>query len=194
MKDMLKTIKLNEGTISMLLGAAVVAVVGLLIINYVRNLQNSPGITQRAAQDSRSAQPGEHIVGQGESLWSIAQKYYNSGYNWVDIAEANKLGKGNFIEVGQKLTIPTVEAKVVQAAEAPPTQAPTPVTTPVAMPESEPSATISSSDYTVVKGDNLWEISVRAYGDGYKWTEVAKTNKLKNPDLIYPDQQLTLPR
>jgi nucleoid-associated protein YgaU len=45
-----------------------------------------------------------------------------------------------------------------------------------------------------VKGDSLWKIAVRAYGDGYKWVSIAKANKLVNPNLIHSGNVLTLPR
>ena len=48
--------------------------------------------------------------------------------------------------------------------------------------------------YIVKKGDNLWKIAVVAYGDGYKWTEIAKENKLTNPGIIEKDQKLILPK
>ena len=46
---------------------------------------------------------------------------------------------------------------------------------------------------TVVKGDSLWKIAVKNYNDGYKWTEIAKANNLKNPGLLYSGQKLVLP-
>ena len=53
---------------------------------------------------------------------------------------------------------------------------------------------ITGSRYTVQKDDYLWEIAVRAYGDGYKWVEIARANKLVNPNIIHPGNMLTLPR
>jgi nucleoid-associated protein YgaU len=53
---------------------------------------------------------------------------------------------------------------------------------------------IIGSSYTVVKNDSLWKISVRAYGDGFKWTEIAQNNNIANPGLIHPGNTLTLPR
>lgn len=46
--------------------------------------------------------------------------------------------------------------------------------------------------YTVKKGDTLWNICKKQLGDGSKYKEVAKLNKLANPNLIYPDQVLRL--
>ena len=55
-------------------------------------------------------------------------------------------------------------------------------------------AKIEGDSYTVVKGDNLWGIAVRAYGDGYKWVEIAKTNEIAHPNYIEVGQVLKLKR
>ena len=46
--------------------------------------------------------------------------------------------------------------------------------------------------YTVQKGDSLWLISKRFYGDGAKYTYLAQINSLKKPYTIYVGQQLKL--
>ncbi len=48
---------------------------------------------------------------------------------------------------------------------------------------------------TVEKGDNLWKVSERVYGDGSKYMKIFEANKpmLKDPDLIYPGQVLRIP-
>lgn len=51
--------------------------------------------------------------------------------------------------------------------------------------------------YEVKKGDNLWKIAERHYGKGKgaKYTVIFEANKpmLKDPDLIYPGQNLRIP-
>lgn len=50
--------------------------------------------------------------------------------------------------------------------------------------------------YTVVKGDSLWAIAKRQYGDGNRWGSIYDANKDvigSNPNLIYPGQVLTIP-
>ena len=49
--------------------------------------------------------------------------------------------------------------------------------------------------YTVKKGDCLWNIAAKYLGSGSRYTEIAKLNsdKIKNPNLIYPGQVLTIP-
>lgn len=52
-------------------------------------------------------------------------------------------------------------------------------------------------EYTVVRGDNLWNISKKeqVYDDPYMWPRIYVANcRIKNPDLIYPDWVLTIPR
>jgi len=47
----------------------------------------------------------------------------------------------------------------------------------------------------VSRGDNLWRISQRIYGSGYRYTVIygANQDQIRNPDLIYPGQVFVLP-
>ena len=49
--------------------------------------------------------------------------------------------------------------------------------------------------YTVKNGDSLSKIAKHVYGDADKWHAIYEANKdkIKNPDLIYPGEVLTLP-
>ncbi|MCI5139843.1 MAG: LysM peptidoglycan-binding domain-containing protein, partial [Candidatus Electrothrix sp. AR1] len=49
------------------------------------------------------------------------------------------------------------------------------------------------TSHTVSKGDTLWEISKQYTGSGFNYPDVAKKNKIDNPDMIYPNQQVILP-
>ncbi len=50
-------------------------------------------------------------------------------------------------------------------------------------------------EYTVKKGDTLWDITGGKLSDPFLWPNVWKENPgVKNPDLIYPGQKLRLPR
>ncbi len=46
-----------------------------------------------------------HIVKQGESLWSIAEKYHDDGFKHEEIAGHNELNDPHFIEVGDTVII-----------------------------------------------------------------------------------------
>lgn len=244
LKDTLKSFKLNESTISMLLGAVVVAVVGILVINYVRGQNTAQDILPNAEtiEDSKveAVEQGNtieinktYIVTTGDSLWSIAERAYGSGDAWKVIADANNLSSGRDIKVGQEISIPATDAYGGQIAqisdiqnaviETPfpttlslPTNQPlpletiTPQETPIvtATPESkEEIEAVAISDtenqadnpitgdkYTVETGDTLWDIAQRAYGDPFKWTEIAKANNLANPNLIHRGNEFIIPR
>lgn len=49
--------------------------------------------------------------------------------------------------------------------------------------------------YTVKKGDCLWAIAKKFYGNGANYNKIFNSNrgKIKNPNLIYPGQVLTIP-
>jgi len=52
------------------------------------------------------------------------------------------------------------------------------------------------ANYTVQRGDNLWNIAQKNLGDGSKWTEIYKMNADtlgSNPDLIFSGTELKLP-
>jgi nucleoid-associated protein YgaU len=48
----------------------------------------------------------------------------------------------------------------------------------------------------VRRGDTLWQIAQRRYGDGSKYTQIFQTNKgqIRNPNLIYPSQKFNVPQ
>jgi nucleoid-associated protein YgaU len=143
-------------------------------------------VTPTKAPAKQTAPAGEYTVKAGDTLWSIAERHYNSGYNWVDIARTNKLSNPGQLTVNQKLKLPKTTAKAPTTKDAKKEVAQKNTTTEVKK--------ITGDSYTVVKGDNLWTIAVRAYGDGYKWTEIAKANKLANPNVIHANNKLKLSR
>lgn len=53
----------------------------------------------------------------------------------------------------------------------------------------------SGQNYTVKRGDCLWNIAKRFYGNGAKYTIIYNANrsKIRNPNLIYPGQVLWIP-
>lgn len=58
-----------------------------------------------------------------------------------------------------------------------------------------PAAKKKTKIYTVKSGDCLWNIAKRFYGNGAQYTKIYNANrgKIKNPNLIYPGQKLTIP-
>lgn len=212
-KQVLKYLKLNEDKLSIVLGSLVVVVLGLFLFNFFRdrNPSPTPQISQQAA-NTQTPEVGQvpqglesgHTVAAGDTLWDIAEARYGSGYNWVDIAEANKLKNPGVLTEGQQLALPQVAAKVSTVTDpegdiiavVTPTQEVTPTPLAVVTPEPQAQApqTIGADTYTTVQGDHLWGIAVRAYGDGYQWVRIWRANKLADPNLIFVGQTLTIPR
>lgn len=74
--------------------------------------------------------------------------------------------------------------------------APTDTTTSAIAVDNRPATTApKAKTYTVKSGDCLWNIAKKYTGDGSKYTELYNANKniIKNPNIIYAGQVLTLP-
>lgn len=175
--NVVSQIKFGESYTSLFLGIVVVIVIAVLIFSFIRNNKTQLGQTQSTSTDANGliAKPTTYVTKEGDSLWKISEKMYNTGYNWVDIVSANKISNPDILYVGTKLTIPDVEPKVVKDMQS-------------VLPS------IKGDSYVVKEGDNLWDISVRAYGDGFKWVSLAKANNLTNPDLIFPGNTIKITR
>ncbi|MCS7091901.1 MAG: LysM peptidoglycan-binding domain-containing protein [Patescibacteria group bacterium] len=218
-KNILKNIKLQESTISMVMGVLVIIVIGIFGVNYFsqQTEQKPPfpsnGDITNNLSPTETKLPTIHTVAENESLWSISEKYYGTGYNWVDIRDANNLDNPDRIKVGSEITIPDVKprkpvdttspttiAKVSPTLESTSTptstNSPTPTKkletiTPTPTPKAnEPSV---SSEHVVASGETLWKISEKYYGTGYDWTKIAKENNIKNPNKIEIGQTLKIP-
>lgn len=189
--------KWTESYTGLFLGIIVV-VAGILLLSVFKNKQSSKFVStqslstvavQKHNQKTTLTQnlPKTYEVKTGDYLWSIAEKVYGSGYNWIDIAKVNHLANPGVIYKGEKLIIPDVKpimlSQVITSAPISKSLMPGVNSTP-----------ITSDTYTVMKGDYLWAIAVRAYGNGYKWMDIAKYNHLANPGMIFAGNVLKLPR
>jgi len=184
--------------VSLLYGAITVVIIFVLVFFGLRMIsqRNAGTVGDNGVQTNLLQKM--YSVKEGDTLWSIAENQYNDGSKWTAIANANKLTSPNDLETGMKLIIPAQGEVVtptvvnltgtVESTLAPsPTVAEKPTNV-------QTEQKITANSYTVVEGDNLWTIAVRAYGDGYKWTEIAKVNKLVNPDLIHRGNKFIIPR
>jgi len=170
------------------LGIVVVVIIGSLIYRYFQKGQEGmislEGERKEALQENEIKEgltdlPTVYKVQKEDHLWKIAEKFYQSGYNWADIAKANNLTDPDLIFVDQELKIPSVEIKPITAYEA-----------------SEEKETISSSEYVVKEGDWLSKIALRTYGDMFTWDKIYEANKEiigSNPHSIKPGQTLIIP-
>ena len=185
-KKIFNGFKFTESYTSLALGAIAVIIIGIIIFSFARGNRNSQtSSTNEGPETEQSNTSSTYTIKPGDDLWSISQNVYSDGYKWVEIAKVNKLENPGLIHVGNKLFIPKVEkAKMVKQGNKPASESNKIIT----------NSAISGVTYTIKEGDNLWDISVRAYGDGFKWPELAKVNNISNPDLIFPNNVLKIPR
>lgn len=191
-KDLVNKVKDQESTISTILGVLVVIVVGYLLFRYFKGTPafppptsektesvtptQSPEAAATVPQRSPVSLPTTYKVVKNDSLWKISERYYGTGFNWKAISNENNLKNPSILFIGQELKIPQLAQTITQKTQTS---------------FGEP---ITGNSYQVVKGDNLWKISVRAYQDGFKWVQIAKANKLTSPGIIHPGNVLTIPR
>lgn len=176
----IKNIKFSESYVSLSLGLVVVLVIGVLLYNFFSG-KTKPGNSSPEAAKTEQEQKGQtgfpksYTVVSGDSLWVIAEKNYNSGYKWVDLSKANNLTNPDYLTEGQVLILPELSNPSINGNGA-------------------TTQSITGNSYKVVEGDNLWDISVRTYGDGYQWTKLVEANQLANPNLIHVGNVLSIPR
>jgi len=175
----------SQSKVSMVLGALIILVVGVLIFNYFNRTKTELGPAQQTETEG-----DKYVVKEGDTLFLIAEKYYQDGYKYPEIAKENNITNVDAIEVGLLLQIPKLEAAVVALTPAP-TQEPLGTggaDTTIWGPK------IEGDTYTVVEGDWLSTISAKAYGDIFAYPKLAEANNIQNPDLIFPGQVLKIPR
>ena len=183
----LKRIKAAEPTASFILGLIVVLSIGGLAGHYLyqqyyqKPAGQLPSKASKKIVSSQTTKTNSHQyrVKSGDYLWKIAEHFYQSGYNWVDIARANKLANPDLLEIGMVLTIPNIRPKA---------------STIIA--KARPTIPTQQTRYTIQKGDSLSLIALRAYGDMFAWPRLWKANrdKIANPWLIYPGQVIIIRR
>jgi hypothetical protein len=107
---------------------------------------------------------------------------------WVD--------RGQWGNRGYIVGRPAAEAEPVveQITPLPPAEAATPTIVENAPPKVE--VPEKPTKYVVRKGDSLWKIAGKVYGNPLKWPRIYRANKdkIKNPNRIYVNQVLTVPQ
>ena len=94
--------------------------------------------------------------------------------------------------IGEKYAEPQGRITIVDKAEEEPV-----VEEPVVEPVVEEPVVVeepAAQTYTIVKGDCLWNIAKKFYGDGRLYTKILQANsQIKNADLIYAGDTLVIP-
>lgn len=139
----------------------------------------SPATSTPAAEAAPTADPIQsivHYVKPGESLWQIAQRYYNSGDKWSLIAKANpKVVQPNgSVREGVRLVIPSDTRAAVQPASSATAFADEP--TPARLNASGATPT-GSRTIKVQSGDTLSSLAQRHLGSSARWREIYEANR-----------------
>lgn len=204
----------NQSYLNLILGTLIVIVLGVLIFNYFNKPSEEPGdigpsqqMTDEEGDVTKESLPGKYTVKEGETLFLIAQKYYDDGGKYPEIMRANNLTSDS-IEVGQELNIPKLEAMESPLASTRPESSP--LSSPSILPSEAPTPSgakggalnqtttwgesIATTTYTVQSGDWLSKIAGRAYGDIMQYEKIAKANNISDPNSIEIGTVLKIPR
>ena len=121
-----------------------------------------------------------YVVQKGDTLGSLAKKFYGNESQWKLIAEANKVDPKK-LQIGQKLTIPSIETTADRAMTTEPA--------PLVAPDTTIEATRT---HVVQKNETLATIAKKYYGSEAQWKLIAEANKV-DPKKLQIGQKLTIP-
>jgi len=175
------------------LAAVVLAIIGLLIFNFVSGRPAPqpetviptplPKQEEVITEKGKVTLPTTYTVVKGDHLGKISQRFYNRGDLWPAIAKENNLSNPSLIEAGTKLNIPNLtDAQKITILDIAPKE----------------KGQITGNTYVVQRGDTLWDVAQRAYGNGFEWTRINDANQIGrlpngNP-LIHAGNVLVIPR
>lgn len=151
------------------------------------------GAHELAMQDAQSGdlkvpssnEAVSYTVVEGDSLWAIAQRFYDDGSLYVSIFEANK---GKSMATGELFTDPRIIRPGWELE--------------IPMPAQNVQPNGDHIQYTVRHGDSLWRIAENFLGGGLRWTDIWELNKgrymgggrtFTDPGNILPGWVLDLP-
>ncbi|GAG50719.1 unnamed protein product, partial [marine sediment metagenome] len=115
-----------------------------------------------------------YTVQEDDNLWKLAERFYGDGSLWTRIDDANRdvIPPSNVLQVGTVLVIPEVGPGTAEVLP-PPSRVEGP-------PPLPPAA--DTTTYTVERGDTLYGIARKLYGDGNLHTTILEANRDRVPD------------
>jgi nucleoid-associated protein YgaU len=118
-----------------------------------------------------AAAPQTYTTEKGDTLWSLATRFYSDGRRWKKIYEANRdvLTSSSDVPVGAVLLIPAAEAEPAAAEAQTSSTART------------PALAAGEKTYTVEQRDTLYSIARKEYGDASLWRVIYEANRERIP-------------
>ena len=169
----------QESYASLILGAIIVIILGLLVANFLtrrgqQQIDEGQQISEPTQEEKISTSGGEYKTVAGDSLSKISDKFYQTQEFWPQLATVNNIANPNVLWKDIILKVPPkneVEALKVQA-------------------------TVTS--YQVSECETFFTIAQKVYGDGSKWTLLDRANGSKrlpngNP-LVLAGSTIAVPR
>ena len=120
--------------------------------------------------NSAVGQQEVYIVQRGDTLGKISQDQFQDAGLWIQLAKYNKISNPNLIKTKQRIVIPS-QAQLLLGN----------------------SAVGQQEVYIVQRGDTLGKISQDQFQDAGLWAQLAKYNKISNPNLIKTKQRIVIP-
>ena len=144
--------------------------------------------------------PASYTIRNGDNLWNIAKHFYGRGELYTHIVKRNPSVK---IHPGKELIIPVLPS----GAQATSTSARTATTTASTTnrygnippgrgkaPARNSATQRSPRVYMVKKGETLWRIAERMYGDPTKYVRILEANpQLTHPVKVRAGEKITIP-
>jgi nucleoid-associated protein YgaU len=139
-----------------------------------------PPVKVVTAPATPAAGTTQYTIKSGDTLEAIARTQMGDGQKWQLIAAANPGLDPKALKIGQKITIPASTATASKEKAAAPAG----------------SSTAAPNTYTVQKGDTLFELSRKFYGNEAEWKRILEANAttLKgDAKAIVPGMKLVIP-
>ena len=135
--------------------------------------ENEEEIKEKAEEEIKDEDTNEipqvYTVKQGDTLFSICMKFYNSKEPMEKLKSVNNIVDSMNLEIGQVIKLPAIIHDPINNKD------------------------LISIEYIVEKGDTLYSISMKIYKTSNKVKEIMDLNNIQQPEKIIEGMVLQLP-
>lgn len=166
----------QESYPSLILGAIIVIILGLLVANFFskRGEIDNGEQAEQVTEVTEPTEGTEYTIRENDSLSKISEAVYGEQNYWPQLARINNISNPNRILVGNKIQIPAKEELKPIKQE------------------------MLQTTYVVQQGDTFFKIAEKMYGDGSNWVVLFRANgsrRLPNGNpLVFAGSTITIPR